>query len=133
MYPELYQLARFKKMSVREALHNGRWMLGLQRMTTEGQLNQFVRLWEELQSIQLTDSKDKILWNLIANRKYSAVSAYDTHFVARINKPGLAQVWRGKMKGKVKFYLWLLLQNRNWTAEHITLACCFAKEVWLQF
>lgn len=61
MYPELYQLARFKKMSVREALNNGRWMLGLQRMTTDGQLNQFVRLWEELQLIQLTDSKDKIL------------------------------------------------------------------------
>ena len=61
------------------------------------------------------------------------------------------------MEGKVKFYLWLLLQNRNWTAdrlqarglphndlccfcdqeketaEHIALACCFVKEVWLQF
>lgn len=153
MFPELYHLARFKKISVREAIHNGRWMQGLQRMTTEVQLNQFVRLWEEIQSIQLTDRKDKILWTLTANRRYSAASAYDVHFVARITKPGLAHVWRGKMEGKVKFYLWLLLQNRNWTAdrlqarglphndlcclcdqeketaEHITLTCCFAKEV----
>ena len=61
------------------------------------------------------------------------------------------------MEGKVKFYLWLLLQNKNWTvdrlqargwphndlcklcdqepetANHLALHCSFAKEVWFQF
>ena len=63
-------------------------------------------------------------------------------------------MWRTKLEGKVRFYIWLLLQNRNWTAdrlqargwphtaycrlcdqepetaEHITLRCSYAREVW---
>lgn len=63
-------------------------------------------------------------------------------------------MWRSKLEGKVKFYMWLLLQNRNWTADrlqargwphnasckfcdqeqetamHLTLQCCYAREVW---
>uniref|UniRef100_A0A8R7R9R8 Reverse transcriptase zinc-binding domain-containing protein n=1 Tax=Triticum urartu TaxID=4572 RepID=A0A8R7R9R8_TRIUA len=58
------------------------------------------------------------------------------------------------VEGKVKFYLWLLLQNRNWTADrlqargwphnalcslcdqeletanHLSLQCSFAKVIW---
>ena len=68
--------------------------------------------------------------------------------------PALDRVWKQKIEQKVKFYLWLLLQNRNWTADrleargwphddncclcdqqqetalHLLIECPFAKEVW---
>lgn len=155
--PDIFKLARFKKLSIREALTNGRWMQGLNRMSTEAQLTQFVKLWEAVQLVELSRSKDQIGWSLTANAKYSASSAYDIQFATRIEQPRLAKVWNCRMEGKVKFYIWLLLQNRNWTAdrlhkrggphnekcrlcdqeeetaEHLTLRCCFAKETWFQF
>ena len=66
-------------------------------------------------------------------------------------------MWKIRAEGKVKFFLWLALQNRNWTAErlrarglphndlcslcdqqfemasHLALTCPFAKEVWAFF
>jgi hypothetical protein len=78
-------------------------------------------------------------------------------FLGRIRQPFLEKVWRIKAEGKVQMFLWLLLQNRKWTAErlrarglqhddrcclcdqefetakHLVLHCPFAKEVWNHF
>ena len=78
-------------------------------------------------------------------------------FLGRVQQPELGRVWKILAEGKVKFFLWLLLQNRNWTAErrrarglphddlyslydqefetatHLALGCSFAKEVWACF
>ena len=153
---EIFKLARFKRLSVREALVTGRWMHGMQRMNTDAQMTEFVRLWHLLQTVMLAESKDQIGWSITASAKYSASAAYAIQFVARIEQPGLEKVWKCRMEGKVKFYIWLLLQNRNWTADrlrsrgwphnekcklcdqeeetavHLTLQCCFTKEVWCQ-
>lgn len=98
-----------------------------------------------------------ISWNITADGKYSAASAYAVQFVGRIRQPHLEQVWSIKVEGKVRFFFWLMLQNRNWTAErlrarglphddvcslcdqefetaaHLALLCPFAKEVWAIF
>jgi hypothetical protein len=67
-----------KKLSVREALSNGRWMRGLKNINSEEQLSQFVALWEILQQVNLqTENEDTIKWTLATDRKYSAKSAYD--------------------------------------------------------
>jgi hypothetical protein len=66
-------------------------------------------------------------------------------------------VWQTRAEGKVQSFLWLLLQNRKWTAKrlrarglphddccclcdqefetarHLVLQCPFAREVWTQF
>ena len=100
---------------------------------------------------------DGISWNIAADGQYSASSAYAAQFIGRIKLPALEAVWKTWAEGKVKFFLWLALQNRNWTAErlrarglphndlcslcdqqfetasHLALACPFAKEVWATF
>jgi hypothetical protein len=77
--------------------------------------------------------------------------------VGRIERPDLAKAWKIQAKGKIKFNMWLLLQNRWWTADrllkrgwphqdkcnlcdqtlksafHLVFACPFAKEVWNEF
>lgn len=129
-------------------------MRGLQRLNTVAQLDQLLLLWDKFQSIQLTAQSDSITWRLTADGKYSAKSAYAVQFLARIWEPGLEKVWSIRAEGKTKFFIWLLQQNRNWTADrlrsrgwphddrcclcdqhlesalHLALQCPFAKEVW---
>ena len=40
-------------------------------------------------------------------------------FARRLLQPRLEKVWKVKIEGKVKFYMWLLLRNRNWTADRM--------------
>lgn len=58
--PDIFKLARFKKITVREALLNGRWMQGLQRMNNEVELSLFVNMLERVQLVDLTTTKDMI-------------------------------------------------------------------------
>ena len=150
-------MAARKRLTVKQALSNGRWMTGLQRFSSEDELDQFVPLWNELQTIRLNDDRDKVTWKLTADGKYSASSAYAAQFHGRIRQPHLQKVWTIRAEGKVKFFIWLMLRNRNWTAErlrarglphdercslcdqeyetaaHLALHCPFTKEVWAKF
>jgi hypothetical protein len=156
--PLCFDLASRKKMTVKQALSGGRWMRGLQYIYSEDQLEQFVNLWRAVQQVQLMEgTPDAISWILTADGKYSAKSAYDAQFFGRIMQPHLEQVWRTRAEGKAQHFLWLLLQNRKWTAErlrarglphddncclcdqqletaqHLALHCPYAKEVWACF
>ena len=48
MAPSLFPLAARKNLTVKEALGEGRWMRGLQRISSVEQLEQFVELWSTL-------------------------------------------------------------------------------------
>lgn len=93
----------------------------------------------------------------MANSVYSATSAYAAQFYGLIENPQLRRAWDVKAEGKLKFFPWLILQNRVWTADrlaargwphddicslcdqemesvnHLLLQCPFAKEVWFSF
>ena len=125
-------------------------------MSNEDQLDQFVSLWNLVQNVTMTNESDAIEWRITADRKYSASSAYTVQFLGRVKRPLLAKVWYIRAVGKVKFFWWLVLQNRIWTAErlrarglphnsecclcdhvfetadHLALQCLFAKVVWAQ-
>lgn len=155
--PGLFGLARRKKLTVKDALAGNRWMKGLERLASEDLLDQLVKLWELLQPIVLSNVPDTIRWKISNDGGYSAASAYNAQFVGRIARPQLHASWRIKAEPKVKFHMWLLIQNRTWTADrlatrgwphkdkctfcdqvlesaaHITLSCPFAREVWFSF
>ena len=75
-------------------------MKGLQRIHTEEQLVLFVQLWERVQQVQLEDRPDTIRWNLTADGKYSAKSAYFAQFYGRQAEPHLEKVWGIRAEGK---------------------------------
>jgi hypothetical protein len=59
-YLELFNLARRKNVNAKDAMDNGRWMKGLQRINTSDQIDQFAALWDLIQSVKLTDYEDVI-------------------------------------------------------------------------
>jgi hypothetical protein len=88
-------------------------------MNSAEQLQQFVHLWSLIQDLSLSADADAISWSITANGKYSAASAYGVQFLGRLLQNDLQFVWQVRAEGKVQFFLWLLLQNRNWTAERL--------------
>ena len=88
-------------------------------MNSEQHLDQFVALWRRAQTVTLSDERDTIRWNATADGRYSAFSACAAQFVGRLKQPHLEQVWKMQAEGKIKFFFWLMLQNRNWTAEKL--------------
>ncbi|KAM0821302.1 hypothetical protein ACQ4PT_072346 [Festuca glaucescens] len=157
MAPALYKLAFRKKLSVKDALTQGRWMRGIERLTTIQELEELAVLWELVQNVQLSNSSDTVTWTLTANNAYSTKAAYEAQFYGRFILHDLNIVWKAKMEEKVNFFLWLVLQNRLWTADrlsnrgwthddkcclcqqilenadHLLLRCSFSSEVWSNF
>jgi hypothetical protein len=73
--PLCFNLASRNKL---QALSEGRWMCGLQSISSKEQLEQFVGLWWAVQQVQLTEElTDSITWTLPAEGQYSAKSAYE--------------------------------------------------------
>jgi hypothetical protein len=109
---------------------------------------------ERVDEVQLSGKQDSIVWKPCTDRIYSAVSAYEFQFHGRLLPPHLEKVWQAMVEGKVKFFLWLMLRNRNWTADrmlrrglpcnaicslcdqepettaHWVIGCSYSKEVW---
>ena len=107
---------------MKEAFTNDKWMRGLQKINTESQLDQFVFHWTLLQNVTLSDERDSIVWNVSANGRYSARTAYAVQFLGRVKQTDLGRVWKIYAEGK-EFE----------TALHLALGCSFSKEVWACF
>lgn len=106
-------------------------MGGLARLNSEEALSQFLLLWERVQEVQLSDVPDAISWKLTAAGRYCAKSAYNAQFLGLIPQPQLNKVWKIKVEGKVRFFLWLLVQNSgrlNWTGR-LTFFGTFGKQL----
>ena len=132
-------------------------MRGLQNISCFDDLELFVMLWSRIQMVQLTNQPDTVVWKLTANKMYSARSAYEAQFIGRLELLELDKVWTLKAEEKVRFFIWLLLQDRLWiadrlqrrgwehddrcclcdqtleTAQHLALDCVFSKQVWQEF
>jgi hypothetical protein len=78
--PEWFRLARRKNHTVAAALPTRRWMRGLQRISSQEGMRQFVDLWLQLSQVQLTSEDDSITWRFTPNGCYSASSTYEVQF-----------------------------------------------------
>jgi hypothetical protein len=65
--PSLFKVGFRKKQSVKEALHMGKWMRGLNRISSGQGLEDFVQLWEKIQDVHLSVKHDSIAYTLVAD------------------------------------------------------------------
>jgi mannosylglycoprotein endo-beta-mannosidase len=154
--PLIFKASRRKNRTVRDALHDHNWVsdIAIDDFTVE-HMEQYVRLWDLLSDVQLLpDSEDTITWSLTPNGCYSASSAYKVQFLASLPCQFGNIVWKTWAPPKCRFFAWLAVQNRLWTADrlakrgwphqptcqlcrctpetarHILFECRFSKRIW---
>ena len=97
-------------------------------------LCQYLRVWNILRGIVLEPLRvDRFIWSWNADGAYSASSAYRAFFAGSASLPGAKELWKTKAPARVKFFFWLAVHQRLWTADrrkrhglqpHDTCALC---------
>jgi hypothetical protein len=62
--PALLRFAWRKNHSVAQALRDGAWMKGLQRISSTAEVHQFINLWNMVTQVQLSGKPNDIAWQL---------------------------------------------------------------------
>ena len=60
---------------------------------------------------------DRFVWRWSADGTYSASSAYRAFFAGSTALLGARELWKARPPPRVKFFAWLALHNRLWTAD----------------
>lgn len=122
LFPALYHHSRRKNRTVQEALVQSRWIMDIDHNMTQQIIREFIGLWEMLDDVVLVeDQEDRIIWLHTSDGQYSARSAYGIQFEGRVRCPTAEFTWTTRAPPKCKFFTWLLLQNRIWTAACLQL------------
>lgn len=122
MFPLLHAHSRRKNRSVREALLNGKWIDDVGYDLSSALMLDIYRLSQKISTMDLDlniDEEDKIVWLLESSGQYSARSAYEIQFSGHIISNFTKLIWKTWATPKCKFFIWLLLQNRIWTAVRL--------------
>lgn len=103
---------------------DGKWINNLAHDLNAELLRDFFVLCQLIHSLHLdltTEHEDQITWTLESSGKYSARSAYGIQFSGQVisNFPNL--IWKAWATPPCKFFVWLLLQDRVWTAVKLQL------------
>ena len=120
--PMLFKFSRRKRRSVAAALHDHRWVADLRYAPRPAILTDFLRLWRLIDDAQvmLTEHEtDQITWTATGDGCYSAKAVYRLQFEGQIRSDMTEKIWSTWAPPKTKFFAWLLLQNRLWTADRL--------------
>jgi hypothetical protein len=145
---------RRKSRTVADGLQGNTWASDIHGNLGIQEIGEYLLLWRRIEGTMLSGEPDRLNWKWTASGVYSAKSAYMATFHGPTVCPAANFIWRTWAPQKVKFFLWLALQDRCWTAErlarrglqhhprcllcdqlpetmhHLLLECPFAKQVW---
>lgn len=121
-YPTVFAHSIRKNRSVRDALHEGRWILDLRHGDYGSIMHSVLQLAREIRSagIILEEGRDDMIrWTACSSGQYSARSAYAVQFAARPATSFSTTIWRIWAPGKLKMFLWLLHLDRLWCNDQL--------------
>lgn len=146
--------ARKRKTLVADALPNNEWVRHITGPVTMQIVAEVEKICDLLENVELSQQPDTFTWGLTADHMYSAASAYGAMFFGSSQLVGAKHIWKTAAPPRVRFFFWLVMHHRCWTAErrwrhglqdsnlcitcdqeaqtidHILLGCCYSKEVW---
>jgi len=124
LFPLLCRHSRRKNRTVREGVLNGKWISDIAHNMNAGILKEFFELWQLINALHLdftSEQENCITWTLESSGEYSASSAYTIQFSGQIDSNFPKLIWRAWATPRCKFFMWLLLQDRIWTAARLQL------------
>jgi hypothetical protein len=156
--PNLYKAVPkrvVRSRTVAQALNNSVWASDIKGALTVPVLLDYFRIWDLLDRVVLQQEvQDHFRWKLTQTGTYSSKSAYEAFFVGSIKFVAWRRIWRSWAPLRCKFFIWLALKGRIWTADrlakrglehpdacplcdqaqetaqHLLLSCVFTRQVW---
>jgi hypothetical protein len=81
---------------------------------------QYLQLFQRLQSVQLRPgAHDQLVWRWNPNGCYSSGSAYTSLMLGQSSVLGCMELWKTKAPNNCRFFVWLVLLGRCWTADRL--------------
>ena len=120
--PKIFEISKRKNYVVSKALDNNFWIhqINTAQGLTLTHLQEFANLWEMVAGVTLSqDRQDTISWKFTTSREYTTSSAYLAQFVGLTYSTNTSMMWKTWAPPKCKFFAWLILQNRVWTADRL--------------
>jgi hypothetical protein len=120
--PLIFAESKRKKCTVNKAMKDDAWiaMIHIDGDFIIAHFEQFVDLWIKLHDYNFDENlEDTISWTLTEDGQYTAASAYKAQFFGATISNFRRSVWKTWAPPKVKFFAWLALQNRLWTADRL--------------
>ena len=144
----------WKQRCVREGLHQRSWVQDIRGALGPAAMVQYIQLWRLVRHTTLSNEPDTLRWRWTSSATYTASSCYKALFFGACEDPFWRLTWRPWAPLRVKFFLWLAMQNRCWTAErlarrglphddacvlcdqddetmhHLLAGCSFSRQIW---
>jgi hypothetical protein len=120
-----------------------------------GVLHEYLKLWEELQAVDLQPGVQDIHFLRFAeNRQHSAKSAYEGLFWCSVQFESYERIGKSCAPPKCRYFAWLVALQKCWTADrlarqgldhpkkchlydqmeetmkHLLVTCVFSKQFW---
>ena len=109
-----------RNRTVAQALQNRAWVADIVGSLTVQVIIEYLRTWELVDEFALQpEVPDKHIWKLSKTGTYSSKSAYEAFFVGTIKFAPWRRIWRTWAPMKCRFFIWLAVLNRCWTAERL--------------
>jgi len=146
-----------KTRTVAQALHGDLWTTDISGALTVQVILDYLLVWDMTRTIQLQpDQPDRVCWKWTPDKIFSTSSAYKSFFIGQQPVEGATLLRKARAPPKCKFFIWLVLHDRCWTAarrkkhglqdddscalcsqapetiEHLLLCCSFSRELWFQ-
>ena len=84
------------------------WELEFRRYLGQDALLELEELQEALEMVQITDSRDELIWALEASEKYTSRSLYRLMLNPGEVDSRMKDIWEVKLALKIKIFLWML-------------------------
>jgi hypothetical protein len=100
------------------------WIWDLMHNVSTELLAEYVMLWLLIDDLHFnpTDQRaGEIIWTRTANGQYSARSTFLMQFQGSLQSDFKRLIWHVWAPLRCKFFVWLMLQNRAWTADRLLL------------
>jgi hypothetical protein len=145
---------RKRRATVADALAGDAWVRHLAGAFSLQFFVEFADLCDRLEEVHLSDQPDTFVWGLTADSSYTAASAYGGMFFGSSTPTGAQLLWKTAAPPHVRFFFWLVMHDRCWTAarrfrhglqdsdvcilcdqasetmDHLLLGCVYNREVW---
>jgi hypothetical protein len=143
-----------RSLLVKDCL-DGRWLDDIPADLDALAIDQLLAVADRVEGLSITAGVPDIFrWNWGAKETYSAKACYLGMFHGSVEMAGALQVWKSRAPAKCRFFLWLALRDRCWTADrlerrglprplacpfcdqaqesivHLLLGCVLARTVW---